>query len=365
MFIRCSQLARPMVCAGFAYLDLPETESGDAAKEGTACGELLEKMLTHQVAGDQVASNGVYFDDDMRFYLNPIYEDIMSRAAEPVLCETRIDWTTQSGIVIRGQYDACFVDNEGTLCIEDLKYGWGIIEVEENWQLLGYAIGEVIRRGQVFDNISLKIHQPRPHHEDGTSREWRITYTQLLEYKQRIEDRMMSMVNGNRELTTSDKCKYCMGAAEACPAFNRLFYRALEVTTEFHQDSITDEELSRQLDQIKRAEEVIKIKKDSINELGNQRIKQGRIIPNYVQTKQFGHRQWKDGVSAESLEVMTGVKPVETKLMTPAKAEKAGIPKELVVHLTESKFKGMKLEKKNTTEIGNNIFGTTNPLGGK
>src|SRR5207253_5531368 len=141
--------------------------------------------------------------------------------------EVRIDWMTKSGIWIRGQYDAAYVDKQGRLCIDDLKYGWGIVEVEENWQIIGYAIGEVIRRGQAFEWIVFRIAQPRPHHEDGPIREWVISYSQLLELKERIEVRMQQLADGLKTFQTSDKCKYCKGVAEACPAFSRLFYRAL------------------------------------------------------------------------------------------------------------------------------------------
>lgn len=355
-----------MVCAGYVFLDLPQSEGNDAASEGTAAGEYLERLLTDQPLG-KLATNGIYFDDDMKFYLTPIKDDIEDRIrdGEKVLCETRIDWQTRSGIMIKGQYDIAFVDARGYLCIEDLKYGWGIVEVEKNWQLLAYAIGEVIRRGQAFDKISLKIHQPRPHHEDGTTREWLLTYSELLEYKEKIEVRMEEISDGKKDLQTSDKCKYCMGAAEACPAFNRLFYRALEVTTEFFQDSITNDELSRQLDIIKRAEEVIKIKKDSINELGSMRIKTGQIIPGYSQVQVYGNRSWKKGLSPEAIELMTGTKVMESVFMSPAKAEKAGISKALVSQLTEKRFTGVKLEKKDSGEIGNSIFGNSNPNGGK
>lgn len=352
-----------MVCAGFMYLDVEEPEAGEPAREGTACGELLERKLTGVPLGVS-ASNGVYFNDDMHFYTTPIAEDMLNRAKTPVLCETRIDWQTRSGIWIRGQYDAAFVDDRGYLCIEDLKYGWGIVEVKENWQLLGYAIGEVIRRGQGFTHISLKIHQPRPHHEDGSTREWLITYSQLIEYKEKIEARMQELANGRKDFQTSDKCKYCKGAAEACPAFSRLFYRALEVSTEFVQDSLTDQEIAQQLDHVKRAEEVIKIKKDSLVELGVSRIKKGRIIPNYAMVQSHGHRAWKPGVSPDSIKALTGRNVIEETFMSPAKAEKLGVKKELLSQLTVTPFTGMKLEKKNATDIGNKIFGNTNPIGG-
>jgi hypothetical protein len=361
--IRSSKLARYMVCAGYMHLELEELPGGDAAKEGTAAGEYLESLLTSK-AITNVASNGVYFDDDIKFYMKNIAQDVVDRASEQVLCETRIDWQTRSGIWIKGQYDIAFVDNNGRLCIEDLKYGWGIVEVKENWQLLSYAIGEVIRRGKAFDEISLKIHQPRPHHEDGNTREWILTYSQLLEYKEKIELRMIELANGLKTLTTSNHCKYCPGAAEACPAFSRLFYRALEVSTEFHQDSLTDKEVADQLDQINRAVEVLKIKQDSLVELGVSRIKKGAIIPGYVQVDKFSNRQWKKGISPEALKLMTGYDVVETSFMSPAKAEKIGISKDLVKQLTEVKLTGVKLEKKNGSDLGNKIFGTTNPIGG-
>lgn len=361
--IRSSKLARYMVCAGYMHLDLEESEAGDAAKEGTAAGEYLQHLLEQTPVG-QLATNGVYFDEDMKFYTTPIAQDIFNRAADKVLCETRIDWQTRSGIWIRGQYDAAFVDDKGRLCIEDLKYGWGIVEVKENWQLLAYAIGEVIRRGQGFTEIVLKIHQPRPHHEDGSSREWIMSYSQLLEYKELIEVRMQDLADGLKTLTTSKQCKYCSGAAEACPAFSKLFYRALEVSTEFHQDSLTDDEISRQLDHIKRAEEVIKIKSDSLVELGISRIKKGKIIPGYIQVDKFSNRVWKTGMSPDALKMMTGHDVMEKTFMSPAKVEKLGVSKELVKQLTECKLTGVKLEKKNGSDVGNKIFGSNSPIGG-
>ncbi len=364
MHIRCSGLARPMVCAGFVFLDLPRSETNSAAEEGTAAGEYLERLLTNKPLGTS-ASNGYYFDDDIKFYTGPINTDIRERAVTEILCEQKINWQTKSGIEIRGKYDIAFVDEKGRLCIEDLKYGWGLVEVKENWQLIAYAIGEVIRRGQGFDEISMKIHQPRPHHEDGSTREWTISYSELLQYKDKIEKRMQELVDGKKDLQTSSHCKYCMGAGEACPAFNRLFYRSLEITTEFCQDSIDNDELAMQLDQVNRAEEVIKIKKDSLTQLGNIRIKQGQIVPGYAQSNSYGNRGWKKGIGPEAIKLMTGKNVVETNFMSPAKAEKLGISRELVNQLTDKKFLGSKLKKTDTSKIGNKIFGTINPNGGK
>lgn len=364
--IRCSSLARPMVCPGFVFLkNLLQWPNDEAAKEGTTAGEYLERLLLNRQIAD-TCSNGRHFDDDMKFYTTPIAQDVKSRAVSEILCETRIDWQTRSGIWIRGQYDICFVDDQGRLCVEDLKYGYKLVEVKENWQLLGYAIGEVMRRGQAFNEISFKIHQPRAHHEDGTTREWVITYDRLIEYKEMIEKRMSEISSGRKDFQTSDKCYYCMGAGEGCPAFNRKYHNGLEIAFgNFVEDSISDEEMAKQLNEIANAEEALKIKLSALKELAVSRIKKGHIIPGYVQSQKYSNRSWKKGVSPESIKIMTGKDVIETKLMTPAKAEKLGVSKELVSQLSEKRFVGMKLEKKNATDLGNKIFGKQKPQGGR
>jgi hypothetical protein len=359
MDIHCSQLARPMVCAGFlAFTDLPKSPTNAAAEEGTAAGEYLERLLMGKDLPAQ-AKNGVYFDDDMKFYTRPIVDEINSNKQSEVLCEQPIDWRTRSGIWIRGKYDLSFIRG-GSLFIDDLKYGWGIVEVKDNWQLLGYAIGEVIRRGVAFETIVLRIHQPRPHHEDGSTREWKLTYAELLGYKERIEQRMEMIAAGDKTLTTSKHCKYCAAAGEACPAFNRLFYRALEVTTEFTQDQIDEAELARQLDHVNRATEVIKIKMDSLNELAVSRIKNGKIIPGYLTEQRFGDRKWKPNISPETIKALTGKDILEKVMLSPAKAEKLGISKDFVNQLVDRHFMGNKLVRKDSSAIGDKIFGNPN-----
>lgn len=360
--INCSKLSRSMSCAGHLFLDQEVKLSSQSAEEGEAASELLAASLSNRQVTD-VSKNGIYYDEDMKFFVAEIVDDIKKRGTT-FLCEEKIDWQTRSGIWIKGRYDCAFIDNRGFLCIEDLKYGFGLVEVEQNWQLISYAIGEIIRRAQSFEKIALMIHQPRAHHENGTSREWLISYSQLLEYKEMIEKRMQEIVDGRKDFFTGQHCKYCPGAAEQCTAFNRLFHNSLEVCTTFFKDSISNQELSRQLDAIKRAEEVLKVKQDSLVELGSSRIKRGEIIPNYVQTNQYSNRQWKPGISPDSIKIMTGKNVIEQRFMTPAKAEKNGVSKKLIENLTQRVFTGVKLEKKNITEVGNKIFGTEQPNGG-
>jgi hypothetical protein len=72
-------------------LDLPKDNSTNAAaeEEGTAAGEYLERLLTNQPI-PLTARNGVYFDDDMKFYGDAIAQDIIERASTPINCEHEI-----------------------------------------------------------------------------------------------------------------------------------------------------------------------------------------------------------------------------------------------------------------------------------
>lgn len=356
LIIRCSKLHRAMACAGSLFLeDLYTQEPGDPAKEGTAAGEYLACLLTGKTPGTH-ASNGVAFDGDMKFFMNDLLQEIVPHAKGPITCEERIDWQTRSGIIIQGQYDVSFESREDTLFIDDLKYGWGLVEVKPNWQLLGYAIGKIIKEGRAYKNIALRIHQPRPHHEDGPTRMWVLTYEELLEYKEKIEQRMEMIANGLKDLTTGPQCKYCEKAV-GCAAFNKAFYRGVDLSHTFTQDNISNGELSFQLDLVARVTEILKTKQESLTQLAVSRIKEGQIIPNYLSESRYGDRKWKPGMTADVIKMLTGKDITEVVTLSPAQAEKRGVSKDLVANMTERHFVGSKVVKKDASALGDKIFG--------
>lgn len=356
--VRASGLSRVMTCAGSLFFEgLPAQETNSAAEEGTASGELLALMVTGGAIGTH-ATNGVPFDKDMHFYNNELATDIQVRAKGPVSCESDVSWMTRSGIKLGAHSDISYFNEQGELCIDDLKYGWLIVDVKENWQLLAYAIGEAISRKQASPFINLRILQPRPHHEDGAIREWRITYEELLGYKEQIEARMDKIAAGFAELATSQKCKYCPGASNAvCTAFNRAVFHGVDyVLSDFQQDHITDDQVAYQLEIMGRVSEILKIKSDSIKQLAIDRIKNGGIIPGYAVEQNYGDRKWKKEVSPKVIEVLTGIKITEEKMMSPAQAEKMGVPKDLVAGFVDRHFLGMKLKQVDSAAMAAKIF---------
>lgn len=348
--LRCSSLARYMSCAGFlSFTDLPEDETSPQAMEGTAAGELLQAMLEQKTTKPNVKShamNTVRFDEDMWFYLTPIAERVLSAAVHGVLCEQRIDWQATQFTTIRGQYDISYVLGT-TLYIEDLKYGWKLVEVKNNYQLIGYAIGEVLRLHREYgftpSHISFTIHQPRPHHEDGATRTHVITYDELMVHYGAIVAQMTRIDQGDRTLATGNHCRYCPAAGGACPAINRALYNGVDVVmSDFNQDNLTAHQIGQQLDFLKRVEEILKIKKDSLEQLSVTRMNAGEVVTGYTIEKQYGHRKWKPGITAETIEALTGINIMRTEMLSPAQAEKIKVSKAWTDQLTSKPFIGVK-----------------------
>ena len=365
--IRASQLAQIMQCMGPVVLsNLLPNETNSSAMEGTAAGQLLQYMLEQRTLTPQcplVADNGVRFDEDMWFYVTPIAKDLLERSnGNQISCEVRIDFMTRAGILLRGQYDACWYDQQHrTLYVPDLKYGYGIVEVEENWQLITYAIGKMValvNAGLPCPEVYiLEIQQPRAYHPEGAARQWVISHAQMMEYYEKIEARFARIAAGDRELQTGPKCKYCR-AAPVCPAFNKATHSALDYTlNDWVQDNMTNEALTKQLEIAERAAELIKIRIDSLTQLGIMRIKEGQIIPNRGLKQNYGHRKWKHMVTPESFKALTGVDIRETTIMSPAKVEKLGVSEDFVDALTERPMTSVKLVPMNLTAEAEKVFG--------
>lgn len=354
--IRASGLARPMSCAGSLFVtDLPEDRENEAAREGTAAGEMLRWKVEGKPYGTH-ASNGVAFTPEMEFYTTPIAESMLANAMTPIRCEEHVPFVTRSGIEISGHYDASYIGKDGNLWIEDLKFGWGLVEVKNNWQLLAYAIGEVIRLNQYFPEIVLVIRQPRPHHEDGDRRVWRVKYEELLMYKEQIERRMEQIADGDKTFVTGPQCKYCK-AASKCPALSKAFHHAIEVVNEFVEDEITETEIAFQMDMISRIEDLVRIKKDSITTLAMDRVKKGKVIPNYALEQVQGNREWNKDITPTVIKAITGKDVITQEMLSPAKAEKIGIPKDVIAAFTKREFKGTKLKKIDSNALGERYFG--------
>lgn len=349
--IRSSSLPRLMVCNGaLNFIDLPHPES-DAAKEGTAFHELVETRFRNLPVPEK-AKNDWVFDADMFYYAGQVLKLIPANA----ICEQElIVPIVREHMQVVGHLDYAWEeDNGNTLVIMDIKYGHRIVDVNKNWQLLSYAMGELIKRQREYNAIKIMIVQPRPYHLDGPVRT--ATYTTAEIYNAYYELRVQ--LTAERSFLTSDKCKYCPGSLGKCAALNTAFYNSVDVVMSDNMGGdLSPEQISSMLKTYDRVKDILKIKVDGLTHYAEERIAAGVAIPGYGIQKQYGHRVWTKNFDAVAIEKMTKVKVQKIVTLSPAELEKQGMDESLIEAFTEKPYKGTKLVPVDQVKLADKIFG--------
>lgn len=312
-------------------------------EEGNAAHWLIEQVSKKLFAADELidrkAPNGIFISGDMVENIEPYlngeakdgyveYETTFRGENWEILC--RAD---------RVKYD---FSNE-TLYIDDFKYGWRIIEPEENWTLIAHAIGFLTNNNvPPPKKIKFTIYQPKPYHPKGKIRSWEIDSNQLGLYYGRL---IAILTNPNDTLSTGEHCHKCPSMTN-CPASVKAGMNAIDVSETAYNDNINNNDLSFMLDTLTRASNVIKQTLDAYSELALHRVKQGQIVKNYSIDNQLSNQIWHDYVTKEIVFALTG-KNIEKKneLITPTQALKLGIDETIVKSLSDRKIKGVKLIK--------------------
>ena len=358
--ITATDLPRFMSCPGSYFLEkLPKFQDTEVEnKEGDAAHWLVQQACLNQFSVDELvdrkAPNGVYITSEMvdhcRDYINDFKGEIEY--------DTSLKNNTYE---IRGRADrVSFVDR--ILEVEDFKYGWGLVEPDENLTLISHAIGYaynlMMNKGMNprtdIDRVVLKIYQPRPYHPLGKVREWSITAEQLNEYHKKINEAFENITN---TLNTSTYCKYCPSVG-VCSAHNSASMNAIDLSEKPFDFNIADEDLPIMLDNLTRAKKTLETSLKAFEDLAANRIKQGHAIPGYALERSLANRTWLDHVTPELLTVVTAMDGLtEVKLVSPAQAVKKGLDEALVNTLSERKETGMKLCKVDPTKKVEKMFG--------
>lgn len=345
--LRSSQLSRFMHCSG--YVDLPqESTSSKAAEEGTAWHWVIEQYLAGKTVNlHTVAPNGVAVDEDMLHYTAQVIKEL---SGKKIFSEYPITYRPNDkfNCEITGTCDSWWQEGD-TLYVNDYKYGFNLVEVENNWQLLSYAFGVMTSHpdSSNIKTIVLSIMQPRPHHEDGWYRSVELSVETLFSYYQHLGAKVEEYFTNGGVLQTGKHCKYCTGVAQTCTAFNKSFNAALEFTEHsIEVDKLANDELDKYLIVTERAQEILKIKKEALEFTVKSKLNNGEKIGDWRNVESFGHRKWNAVFKVEDVELLSGIKLTESTIISPAQAEKRGLDKDLTKLFTVSESRGFKLENK-------------------
>lgn len=353
--LTATELTRFMACNGFKSLGgvEPFDPSTEATDEGNAVHWIAEQVFNGVNPTDLIgveAPNGLFITDEMVENCSEYLEFVTSGD-----CQVEID-TSHSGQnwEIRGRADCIKYDSKSNeLTIADLKYGYRIVEPSENWTLISHAIAWCIKNSVAPYEVKFVIFQPRAFHPQGAVREWKLLYTDMLDYYKRLVN---VLEHPSPTVSSGSQCYKCKCLSQ-CPAAQIALMNAIDVSQMAFDSEIDNDKLSWMLNNLKRAQEILKQSYDAYQDLALHRLKDGKHLKGYSIQTALGNTTWENTVNAEFIKTMCGVDITVSKLMTPAQAKKAGVPEELINSCTYRPDNGFKLVSINENKLAKKLFG--------
>lgn len=343
-----SSAARWVQCPGSVRMceafpdDLSDPE---ASEEGT---------LAHELAAAMVNGEVVTCDDDEMFESAETYRD----AVHGVLAT----WSEPFEMHVEEQVYAPQIhsDNWGTpdtwmfnrarlrLDVFDFKYGHGIVEVFENWQLLNYASAVVhslqLGTAEVLLSVNLHIVQPRAYHRDGQVRSWSLSGEALRGYTNRLgRAASAAVMTSDPQCITGPECRYC-AARFGCPARIAAGYLAMDMAGASLPLDMTPEVMGLILRQVKDGIAGLSAMETGLEQQLLATIRNGVRVPGWHAEAGSGREKWR--VSYDEVVMLgslMGINVAKPGLITPKQAVAAGLPRELVSAYTETPSGAVKL----------------------
>lgn len=348
--ITATELPRFMICNGSKLLNgvEPLSKTTDIAEEGNAAHWYAEQTYKGvEITEGVQAPNGYYITDEMIDYVRPYVESIKSHATGCVEANT-------SHNSVKGRADFVGIDGN-VLTVADLKYGFSIVEPEDNWTLISHAIAVCLKHPEITE-VVFEIHQPRAYHPLGLVRSARMA---IAEIHQRYQELIFALNNPSETAVTGSHCKHCKCMTN-CPAAQIALMNAVDVSKKAFDAVMSDYDLGLMLDTIDRASDAIKQAKEAYEDLAVARCKKGAIVPNYQVVQRLSNTTWSKNVTADDVFAVTGVDITEKKICTPKQAEKKGVSKEVLELFTQRNVTGDKLVRVKSEKIAEKLFGKGN-----
>jgi hypothetical protein len=232
-----------------------------------------------------------------------------------------------------------------TLHVFDLKYGAGVaVEVEENPQLMYYALGALLETKYPAKRISMTIVQPRCDHRDGPVRSKEIGVVDLVDWSADLMDAVEAVEQANSDfdrigktlpvvewetdyLLQGDHCRFCLANSidpatldYRCPIKRGQRQEAAKMAF-VPAAGYDPKALAELLPKLDVLEAYVK----HVREFAYAEAEKGHDIPQWKLVEKRATRKWRDPDSVVG-ELMTLGLPeedlVESKPKTPAAVEK-------------------------------------------
>ena len=338
-------------CAGSVLLSkqYPDLkDEGDEAAEGTAAHWLAQQRLLTGEWKTGKAPNDVPITDDMRFHMGAFTDRIeglregnswyvemklVAAAIHPTLC-----WGTADSVVLDHTNKVAYID--------DAKYGWGLHDPYQHYQLVAYgsAVMDFIGPEAIDWTFHLTIVQPRPWHREGPIRTWVVSAPELRNHVRHLRTQAEEATGNNPSTVTGKHCKHCK-ARRACPALRAATLDILDVVSDATPAPLDAPALALELSLLKQAQERLDARWSGLEAQATAEIRAGKPVPGWSIEHTEGREKWtktpEEIIAVGSLLGVSLAKSVD--VITPAQARKAGMKPELAAFYTERKPGAAKL----------------------
>jgi hypothetical protein len=338
----------------------PEDRSGAAAIDGTHTHTLLEHCINNRLSDPTDEVGERFGDDDGEF---KVYADRAARVkvaidyikervkdcanvSDVVIPETRVDpkWFTGRDD-LSGTVDVQIVTN-GVLEIIDYKDGMAPVEAENNLQLEQYAIGKLaecklpINMPLMYPwrEVRMTIIQPKLALRGMLPiTTWIVPVSYLLQRADELFHEALATDSPDAPLVPGEsQCKFCR-AKGSCSALASnvmkevgiMFQPIVTQTLDVAQQSADKDPATMNDDQIRQIMEAAPLMRqllEGVEKEALRRLQAGQSVPGLKLVNGRGSRAWNlpEDQMAEKLVKMGIPKGAiyETKLVSPAKAEK-------------------------------------------
>ena len=354
-----------MKCAGSVQapkIPIVDGEISEACKEGLAFHELSEIILSKQVDRDELigelSKHGILFDDDMYDSAREYANDILNvyNQSTSVNRELRVECKVDTSVIhpdTYGYIDAMVIDPvTRTVTIWDAKYGHTPVEVEENYQLLAYAISVwLTEMGTVIESkgwtFSLRVYQPRGFHRDGVLREWLIESDDLTPYYNDITVQAERTMFDKPPVATGSHC-YKANCRHACESFQRVSYKAMDIIETYSHSDLSGAALATEIIALRTAQDAVKARLVGLEEQAVANVRKGEAVPGLMVEQGYGRERWRKDIDQQEVIDMGDLMGVDLRkpreLMTPMQCGKKGVDESVIKAYSEKPKTGWKLK---------------------
>lgn len=299
-----SSAYRWVFCEGSVQLEAlyPEQEEDPSAAEGTAAHFAgSEQLLGRDVRAGQIAPNGVVLTDEMFDGAQLWVDDVLAIDAggNALQVEQRV-YMPRIHEKAYGTPDTwLYVPDRGTVYVWDFKFGHGVVEHFENWQLIAYVCGILDLLGIDSRNdehlwVELRVVQPRAYHREGRVRTWRVRASDLRGYFNRLHHAAHAAMKPDARTATGSYCLHCNAAAH-CETLRKAVTHAADWLGGSAPEELPNIAAGDELELLEHVATLVKARKQGREADVEARIKRGETVPGWCLENTTGKKSWKEG----------------------------------------------------------------------